>query len=321
MKKIILIIISLIISVSFIYGQQGRIARFPFTGTAIDNGSSIGSDYAKKIQSELTSLGYKFVSRDSELQAILEQEVKFQRAYNRKDYINAATMVNADYALTGTINMINNKYDISVSLVNLATLEEIVVNKSLYSLNDQEAKNAVIDIAGEIDAKLNGTKYVSVAEKRQIKQQQNIKNQYNTYYSYERGYRAANVAKWVGRVSWIVGIGLIIVPFAIDAKWGNHFGYFLTTVPDNMTYGDYGQVVSSTGGMYSKSDLNIMRGVFYTGIGLFAGGLITDIVSSSVQGYYKNKMNSGYYSFAPIIVPYDNGAISYGAEFRFSYQF
>lgn len=66
-----------------------------------------------------------------------------------------------------------------------------------------------------------------------------------------------------------------------------------------------------------------MRAVFGIGIGLFVGGVITDIVASTMQNSYKKKLEERgiYYSFNPIITPNYNNTVNYGIEFAMAYRF
>ncbi|MEI0611103.1 FlgO family outer membrane protein [Brachyspira pilosicoli] len=323
MKKIIFILLILYIP---LLAQNDNISLFPFTG---DISEKQGNVFMNEIASKLNRRGYKFVDRSKDLGNAIRREQGLGNIKDR-EYADIATKLNlAGYVLVGSITESGAGYAINVRIIDLTTSQyKATANEYLPSLNlgNQETAVAIENIVRDIDSKISGKKIPTVQEEQRQKE---LANEQLTDYqinSYKTGYNNANIAKWIGRGSWIAGIVLTAIPFIIDARWGNNFGYFLVSPPatkapttvnvgSGITYQDYG-------GFYPESDLVAMRAVFGIGIGLVVGGAVTDVVASVMQNSYKKKLEERgiYYSFNPIITP-DYNNVNYGLEFTIAYKF
>ncbi|MEI0518243.1 FlgO family outer membrane protein [Brachyspira murdochii] len=324
MKKIIFVLLILYIP---LLAQNENISLFPFTG---DISEKQGKVFMNEIASKLNRRGYKFVDRSKDLGEAIKREQGLDNIKDR-EYADIATKLNlAGYVLVGSIIESGAGYAINVRIIDLTTSQyKATANEYLPSLNlgNQETAAAIENIVRDIDSKISGKKIPTVQEEQRQKELQNEQLTDYQINSYKNGYNNANIAKWIGRGSWITGIVLTSIPFIIDASWGNNFGYFLVSKPaakipatvnvgNGVTYQDYG-------GFYPESDLIAMRAVFGIGVGLFVGGVITDIVASTMQNSYKKKLEERgiYYSFNPIITPNYNNTVNYGIEFAMAYRF
>ena len=323
MKKIVFIFLILYIP---LLAQNENISLFPFTG---DISEKQGNVFMNEIASKLNRRGYKFVDRSKELGEAINREQKLDNIKDR-EYADIATKLNlAGYVLVGSIIESGAGYAINVRIIDLTTSQyKATANEYLPSLNlgNQETSVAIENIVRDIDSKISGKSIPSVQE--ELRQQELKNSQLSDYAinSYKDGYNNAKIAKWIGRGAWITGIILTSIPFIIDASWGKNFGYFLVSepysmVPNTITSGNITYI--DNGGFYPEKDLIAMRSLFGVGVGLFIGGVITDIVASTMQNSYKKKLEERgiYYSFNPIITPNYYNTINYGFEFAMAYKF
>ncbi|WP_297248450.1 FlgO family outer membrane protein [uncultured Brachyspira sp.] len=324
MKKIIFVLLILYIP---LLAQNENISLFPFTG---DISEKQGNVFMNEIASKLNRRDYKFVDRSKELGEAIRREQGLGNIKDR-EYADIATKLNlAGYVLVGSIVESGAGYAINVRIIDLTTSQyKATANEYLPSLNlgNQETAIAIENIVRDIDSKISGRKIPTVQEEQRQKELQNEQLTDYQINSYKDGYNNANIAKWIGRGSWITGIVLTAIPFIIDASWGNNFGYFLVSPPSSKTpttvnVGN-GATYQDYGGFYPESDLIAMRTVFGIGVGLFVGGVITDIVASTMQNSYKKKLEERgiYYSFNPIIAPTYNNTVNYELEFAIAYKF
>lgn len=287
MKKLLIFLMIAAVNIP-LFAASMQISYFPFS---VSSGVSEvqGEFIAHSIISKLRFKGYKFVDRSDDLGRAISRE-REAASIGAREYASIANQFNlAGYVMTGQIIETSYGYNISVRVIELDT--SLVVATSTGSVPNLAIKGAttlvIEDIAGELDSQIRGKRYISAEER------------------YRKGYYSANTAAWVGRGFYTVGFIAAITPFIIEYFKLNEsgqykFGTFLTSDP--------------TG---------IESIVFYSGVGLFAMGLLMETVGSAMKSSYASKLRDAgiNYAFYPIINPINNNKIDYGMQFAISYSF
>ncbi len=285
------------------------IAVIPFEG---DVSSATLKGMTDRFIHSFVNLGYNVLSRDDKDLAGILKEFDFQTDMVIDDKnISEFALIGANLVLVGNVSQYRNETTVSVKIIDVQT--GVIKATSIATMSNNV--DYVSEMTKELDARLNGKKYVPKINSGNSDNNSRVNQRNNNSFNPSpapngqkqiQQYNRVRQLKIFGRATWLTGLATSGSILLVDYMINGYLFSFLDSNSYSSKYSSYDTMSS----LYST--------FFWTGVALFSIGVIMDVYFSIQEKALAKNLS---YSFAPYVVPDEFGNVNMGGVIQVSYRF